>query len=442
MGLEHISSDAPRPNAAAEGRADRPNPFAELAAQLVPPITFREVNTLFKQLKKPLLLITFAILLYFGVTNFQTLLGAIVWAFSLFGPFWIGLLLAFALNRPYNFFRYRAFRNLGRLKGKNTASLQKCLALLAVYLLFFAFITILIFMVIPQLAESVQKLSNNFSSYAKSLETVLNGWLDSFGIRSQVWESIDKMWQNFVAEMGLLLTNSVVPTLWSTLSSVATGISNFFIGVVSSVYFLAGKEKLLLQFKRLIRAVFPVRTYPLMNRIYRLSNQMFSEFITGQIANAAVVGVLCFVGMSILRMDYALLISVLVGVANVVPFFGCVIGAVPSAFLLLMVDPMQALWFVIFITVIQALDGNIISPKIVGQSIGLSGLWVMVSIIVGGSMFGIGGMFLGVPVFAVIYSLLRDFTEYREQKHRKDASEDAGPDLPETEKDVSGSGRQ
>ena len=377
---------------------------------------------MFKQLKKPLLLITFAILLYFAVTNFQQLLGAIVWILSLFGPFWIGLILAFAMNRPYNFFRYRAFRKLGKPDDRRTPALQKWLALLVVYLLFFAFITILIFAVIPQLAESVQKLSNNFGGYAKSLEVWLNDWLDHFGIRSQVWDSIDSAWKGFVSEIGSLLTNSVVPTLWTTLSSVATGISNFFIGVVSSVYFLSGKEKLLAQFKRLIRAIFPIRSYPLLNRVYRLTNQMFSEFITGQIANAAVVGVLCFLGMTILRMDYALLISVLVGVANVVPFFGCVIGAVPSAFLLLMVDPMQALWFVIFITVVQAVDGNIISPKIVGQSIGLSGLWVMVSIIVGGSMFGIVGMFLGVPLFAVIYSLLRDFTEYREKKHTAEAA--------------------
>lgn len=424
MKPENDLSDLRRQRSAARGRI-RLNLFEELAGQLSPPFSFREVDVMFKQLKKPLLLITFAILLYFAVTNFQQLLAAVVWVLSLFGPFWIGLVLALALNRPYNFFR-RTFQKWGQNGKKGTflfrkPAVRKWLALIVVYLLFFAFIMILLFTVIPQLAESVQKLSNNLSTYARDLESWLNERLDHFGIRSQVWDSIDSVWNGFVSEIGSLLTNSVVPTLWSTLSSVATGVSNFLIGVVSSVYFLAGKEQLIAQFKRLFHAVFPVRTHSFFNRVYRLTNQMFSEFITGEIANAAVVGVLCFLGMTVLQMDYALLISVLVGVANVVPFFGCVIGAVPSAFLLLMVDPMQALWFVIFITVVQAVDGNIISPKIVGQTIGLSGLWIMVSIIVGGSMFGVVGMFLGVPMFAVLYSLLRDFTEYREKTRAAEA---------------------
>lgn len=374
---------------------------------------------MFHQLKNLLIVLTYAIVLLFALLNIREVFEGVLWLLGLFGPFLIGALIAFILNRPYNFFRHRVFRKLGDPQKKGVLGLRKTLSLLIVYLIFLAVIVLLIFAIVPQLLESVQKLVNNFDRYSIGFQNVLNhglDWLDALGIREEVWRQVNQMWTDFTSTLGQFLANDVAPYLVNTLGGVATGVSNFVIGLVSSVYFLSGKEKLLAQAKRVLRAVLPVRVRRKMNRIWELSNQMFGEFIIGQIANAAIVGVLCFIGMSILRMDYALLISVVVCISNVIPFFGCIIGAIPSAFILLMVDPMQALWFIIFITLLQAVDGNIICPKIVGGSIGLSGLWVMASIVVGSSMLGVAGMFLGVPLCGVLYALMRDFTISREKK--------------------------
>lgn len=371
---------------------------------------------MFRNLKKPILLITYAILLFFLVTNFQAVLNFIFWVIGLFAPFLFGFVIAFVLNRPFNFFRYKVFGFMDKMKGEHLPAFRKILSLVIVYLLFFLIVSLVIFAVIPQLAESINKLIGNLDGYIRSLETFGNQLLEYFGVTSGFWDTIDSYLSDFYTTIGKVLTNDVVPYLINTTGSIITGLSNFFLGLVTSIYLLAGKEKLMVQGKRLIRAVIPEKPRAKMNHIWLLSNRMFGDFVIGQLANAAIVGILCFIGMSILGLDYALLISVLVCVSNVIPFFGCIIGAVPSAFILLMVDPLQSLWFIIFIIVLQTIDGNIICPKVVGDSIGLSGLWVMVSIVVGGSIFGIVGIFLGVPLFAVLYALVRDFTIRREEK--------------------------
>ncbi len=385
---------------------------------------------MFRNLKKPILLITYAILLFFLVTNFQAVLNFILWVIGLFGPFLFGFVIAFVLNRPYNFFRYKVFGFMDKMKGEHLPAFRKVLSLVIVYLLFFLIVSLVIFAVIPQLAESINKLIGNLDGYIRSLEAFGNQLLEYFGVTSGFWDTVDSYLSDFYTTIGKVLTNDVVPYLINATGSVITGLSNLFLGLVTSIYLLAGKEKLMVQGKRLIRAVIPEKPRAKMNHIWLLSNRMFGDFVIGQLANAAIVGILCFIGMSILGLDYALLISVLVCVANIIPFFGCIIGAVPSAFILLMVDPLQSLWFIIFIIVLQTIDGNIICPKVVGDSIGLSGLWVMVSIVVGGSIFGIVGIFLVVPLFAVLYALVRDFTIRREEKLADVKTAPRAPDKP------------
>jgi len=186
------------------------------------------------------------------------------------------------------------------------------------------------------------------------------------------------------------------------------------IGLASiiSVYFLFSKETLIAQVKKIVYAVFSKNVAKTSVRVARESHRIFSGFINGKLLDSLIIGVLCFIGTSLLRFEYSLLISFIVGVTNVIPFFGPIIGAIPGILILLMVDPWQALWFGLFVLALQQLDGNVIGPKILGNSTGLPALWVMFAILIGGDMFGVIGMFIGVPTFAIIYKFSKEIFEY------------------------------
>ena len=185
------------------------------------------------------------------------------------------------------------------------------------------------------------------------------------------------------------------------------------IGVIVSVYVLFSKEKFVSQTKKTVYAVFSTRNANAILHLTRKSNEIFGGFIIGKIIDSAIIGVLCFIGISILRMPYVMLVSVIVGVTNVIPFFGPYIGAIPSAVLIMLADPLKGVYFVIFIFLLQQLDGNFIGPKILGNSTGLSAFWVIFSILLGGGLFGFPGMLMGVPTFAVIYYIVQTIVNRR-----------------------------
>ena len=195
---------------------------------------------------------------------------------------------------------------------------------------------------------------------------------------------------------------------------------NWLIGLIVSIYMLAGRDKLIRQLKKLVSACVPKRFLGKVMEVAALTNGTFGKFIIGRIIDSSIILVLCFVCMTIFQMPYALLISVIVGVTNVIPIFGPFIGAIPSAFILLMVDPIKGLWFIVFIIVLQQIDGNIIGPRVVGNSIGLSGIWVMFGVIVGGGQLGVVGMLIGVPVLAVLYTVLGSWVNKRLKKKEEE----------------------
>ena len=187
---------------------------------------------------------------------------------------------------------------------------------------------------------------------------------------------------------------------------------NFIIGIVISIYVLLGKETFIAQAKKLVYAVFPADRGNVIVATVRKANDIFGGFIIGKILDSVIIGILCFIGLSILQMPYTLLVSVIVGVTNVIPFFGPYIGAIPSAILIMLANPIQGLYFIIFILVLQQVDGNIIGPKILGDSTGLNSFWVVFAILVGGGLFGVAGMIFGVPLFATIYYITRKLTAW------------------------------
>jgi predicted PurR-regulated permease PerM len=189
---------------------------------------------------------------------------------------------------------------------------------------------------------------------------------------------------------------------------VVTGVYNLVIGIIVSVYLLSNREAFIASAKRILYSILSVDTAKRFLNVLRFADRTFIGFINGKLLDSAIIGLICYIGCSILQMPYALLVSVMIGITNIIPFFGPLIGAVPSALIILMVDPVKCLVFVIFVILLQQLDGNIIGPKILGNSVGINGFWVMFSIIIGAGFFGFWGMVLGVPVFVVIYTIIKE----------------------------------
>ena len=210
-------------------------------------------------------------------------------------------------------------------------------------------------------------------------------------------------------ELNTLLKNlasSIAPSVFDITKNFTTSVINLGMGIIVSVYFMGCKDKLIFQTKKLCYAYLPKRIVPKVMEIGDLSNNIFGKFVYGKILDSLIIGVLCFIVMSICGFDYPPLISVIIGVTNVIPVFGPFIGAIPSIFIMLMIDPIEAVWFTVFILILQQIDGNLIGPKILGNSIGISGFWIMASVIIGGGLFGFFGMLLAVPLFSTFYVLL------------------------------------
>ena len=270
----------------------------------------------------------------------------------------------------------------------------------------------LISMVLPQLLDSLNTIIGNLPTYYNTLSRwVMNLIDDNIQIAdytNTVMETVYKYLTNWVSTSLLPKVQSVVVTLTTSVVGMAKAILNLVIGVIISIYLLMGKKKFLSQAKKVCYGVLGVKRAGYVCNVCTFANQAFGGFIGGKIIDSIIIGVLCFLGLSAMKMPYTMLISIIVGVTNVIPFFGPYIGAIPSALLLLVIDPLQCLYFVIFIVVLQQLDGNIIGPMILGDATGLSGFWVVLSILVFGSFFGVLGMIIGVPLFAVVYKIITE----------------------------------
>ena len=223
-----------------------------------------------------------------------------------------------------------------------------------------------------------------------------------------------------VKEIYAMATNAM-PQIVASIGSVASNFVAIFTSIAASIYMLADKDHLLHQLRTLAHALLPEQVASNTLRICHYANVNFTGFFVGKIIDSAIIGVITFVAMTILRLDFAVLISVFIGITNIIPVFGPFIGAIPSVFILLLIDPLQAVIFCVLILIIQQLDGNFIGPKILGSSIGISALWILFSIVVGGDLFGIVGMVVGVPVFATLYGLAQEFVHYALDKRGIDS---------------------
>ena len=358
-------------------------------------ISMREVfnNTFWRQLT----LIASGLGLYFLAAHMQEIWSQICTFVGLLTPFIVGFVLAFLLNGLLVFLEKNTFLSIKNRKKRRLWSLVMTLVItLGVIVILFSFM-------LPQLRDSLTQLQAKMGDYQQGVQEFLASYfpfVDASSIR------IDGFVQDF-------FNNGGFDRLLSYSGQAASSVINLFIGLVVAIYILYNKELYARQTKKFAYAFLPdVWVYEGI-KVLRYANHTFTAFFYSKLIDSLAVGVICFVGMLLLGMKYALLISVIVGITNVIPFFGPFIGAIPSAIILLAVDPLQALWFVLFILVLQQFDGNIMGPRIMSNSIGLPAIWVMFAIMVGGGLFGFAGMILGIPVFAMIYDLVNEFINNR-----------------------------
>lgn len=366
-----------------------------------------------------LFVVLVGILFYVAMVNFGALKEKVSGVLSVFTPFIAGFVIAYLLTPPVKLFESRVYQKVKARKG---------LSVLTVYLLALALVALLLNIVIPQVGESFMTLVGNMSIYTGNWNSFVTNALENETVQS-ILEVLhieeDSISQLFVSYQDLLkqITDFITTKLPELLSlgvavgsGVVSGVVTGITALISSIYMLLGRKQLVPQVRKLIYAVLPTKKADDLLDICRRANGIFGGFINGKIIDSAIIGVLCFVLNLIFQIPYNILIAVIIGVTNVIPFFGPIIGAVPCILILLMVDPWAALRFGIMVVALQQFDGNILGPKILGGSTGLSAIWVLVAIVVGGGLFGFAGMLLGVPTFAVIYTLTRAWVNDRLKK--------------------------
>lgn len=361
------------------------------------------------KVKTYIIISTYTIILAVLLWNYKALFSAIGSCLGLISPFIVAIGIAFVLNIPMKLIEKNLLYKLDSPKYRYGSTLKRPLAIVLTFLIIILLITAFILFVIPQLIDSISTLADTIPGYIQNFEIMVNEKVGSIDFLNTLWTDILAAWRDIFSFAGKFFGNAFGQILDITVSF-TNGIVNFFLSLVFSIYMLASKETLIRNIKKLLFAFMKKDKCNRIIYIGNLSNKIFSGFISGQCTEAVIIGTLCFIGMSILNMHYALLISVLVGVTSLIPVFGAFIGTVPSAFLILLIDPMEAFWFIVFIIVLQQIEGNLIYPRVVGNSVGLPAIWVMLGLIVGGSTFGVLGMLLGIPLFGVIYQLLKDKT--------------------------------
>jgi predicted PurR-regulated permease PerM len=300
-------------------------------------------------------------------------------------------------------------------KKNDGRSFARSMSVLVSIIFLLAILTALISLIIPQLYGSLQTLVVNSPSYITGFTNWVEKVLEDY---PEIEQSVTQTFGDMNTSLMEWLQNKVLPGLGNIISNVTSGvyyvvqgIYNLVIGIIVSIYVLNNLEHVGASAKRLLYSIFSVDMSKKLLDYLDFVDRTFMGFITGKLLDSAIVGLICYIFCAIVGMPYALLVSVIVGVTNIIPFFGPFIGAVPSAFIILMVSPIKCLVFVIFVIVLQQVDGNIIGPKILGSTVGINGFWVMFSIILGAGLFGFWGMLLGVPVFVVIYAAINGHVE-------------------------------
>lgn len=380
-----------------------------------------------KTTRRIILIITFTIVLAVALTHLGAIGTGLKWLGNLLLPFFLGAAIAFFFNVPMRFLERRLFHKLdAKVKPqheKKLRLLKRVLAYLITLGVIICIIVLIVMVIVPEIADTISLLTTQIPLAIEEAENMvdqinrdapyLEKWLASAGFD---WTSLSEK----VAELLGELPSMIIKYGTDLISSVAGAIFNFVIAFAFSIYMLMQKETLKRHFGMAARAIFPPKVASEGIRIVKLSYKTFANFLTGQCLEACILGVICFIGMSILRLPLAMMASVIVGVCSLIPIFGAFIGCAIGMALIAIINPIQALIFLILIIVIQQIEGNLIYPHVVGTAIGLPSIWVLVAVTIGAKMFGIVGMIVFIPLCSVIYTLFKEFV-YNRLKAKKSA---------------------
>ncbi len=386
-------------------------------------------NFFFKVGMNGLLIVCGGIFFYYILFHSDKLSALISSFLSMLTPIISGIVIAYVLNPVMRFLEKKVFyplwnkikRKKDHIYSKEAITIRVISAFITM-ILAISLIYALVIMLVPNLINNIQSLTPNISNYFLNFDKYYANILTRFpaleGFITQSNIDMSRIFYEKILPYIETLISKTSSSLLGSIVAVFKSVLNFIIGIIMSMYLLISKEKFCAQAKKVLYAFLKQeRANNFINNL-RYSDKIFGGFISGKVIDSFIIGILCYIGMVIMRMPYSLLISVLVGVTNVIPYFGPFIGAIPSALIILMVDPKKCLVFLIFVLILQQFDGNILGPKILGNSTGLNGFWVIFAITVFSGMFGVVGMFIGVPVFAVIYSAIKTLINTRlEIKH-------------------------
>ena len=366
-------------------------------------------------MKKLMLLITFTVLLLVGVQHLDIVLGALRVLWGILFPLVLGGGVAFVLNVPMRALERKLFKGTRR-KRKISPALARCASLLLTFILLIAVALLLVLVIAPQLAESASSLG----SYIAAAAVRLAEWAEKqFAAYPEIVQRLENLtidWKSLLENLWTFLTTGVGGVVTSTISvtmRIFGAVNTAFIALIFAVYLLLQKERLGLQCRKALYALVPRKAADQAVKVCSLSHRIFSSYIAGQCIEAVILGSMFFVSMSLLRIPYALLTGCLIAVTALIPIVGAFIGCFVGAFLLLMVNPMQAVFFVVLFLVLQQVEGNFIYPHVVGSSVGLPSIWVLAAVSVGGSLMGVAGMILFIPLTSVAYTLFREFVNKR-----------------------------
>lgn len=359
--------------------------------------------------------ICISIIFFFLAKNIGDVFDKLAFVFVILRPFLWGFLLAYILVRPLNFFEKLLGNTI--FKNNNNKTIKRAISIIIVLLVAFILLYLLSSFVLPQILDSIGTLSTNLQSYISKLQSMASHAAKEIGN-----SNIERIIQSLLDKASVIserLISTLLPSIFNLSISLTSKLMNMVLIFAVTIYVLFDKEKFCMQLKKLSYAFMPEKNIKKLQEIITLIDDTFGRYINGQLTDAVVVGTLCTLSMKALGLNYAVLIGVIVACTNVIPMVGPIIGAIPGIFIILMADgPSQALLFSALILVIQQIDGNILVPRIVGSSTGLSGFWVLFAVFVSGGLFGITGIIVCVPTLSVLFKLLTLFVENRlRQKH-------------------------
>lgn len=369
------------------------------------------------------LVIASTLVLYKLIDNIEEIFSNVTVQFyalrRIMTPFIIAFAVAYLLNPALNWLEGNVLKGLDKTKwGKNS---KRTVGILSLYLIFFGFLALIIAIVMPRISKSIGDLVNTFPRYIRDTELFIRSFVgDIEFLKSYDFtDSIDGYVKVALAEISKMLEQMLNNVLRSALVFTTT-ILNIVLAMVICYYLLKDKEQFVYSSKRLVKAIFSEENAEGIIQSLGEIHQVFSKFIVGKFIDSLIIAIICFIGCLAMNIKYALLIAVVVGITNMIPYFGPFIGAVPSSIIILLDNPVKIVWFLIFLFLLQQFDGNYLGPKILGNKIGVSPLWIIFSIIIGGGMFGVLGMFLGVPAVAFIRMIVLRFVDKRlDQKERE-----------------------